>query len=283
MFIEQSHDEVYGYLKGGSGNSEGKRLAISMVKKAWLSEKKEVSIRITVHVSLGARWSTHLLVSGVEEGSISVAEAFVPVVGDGVARFVPGIREVVGESVPEFSKDRLMFLLGREIVEDIRKALGDCGDGNESLGLLERLQLECMEKGVRLRLMMKETQLKIVSRRHLMAELPRYDELRRAASSPEWENMFVLYCRRVVIEDERLAWDINGLCAGLTARIEEIGHFINELDVLVDEYVPEKMAKFLKQTQDKDIDKLMKLQILGREFELRVVEKKRFYQDIEWK
>ncbi|GJT22120.1 hypothetical protein Tco_0892057 [Tanacetum coccineum] len=41
MFIEQSHDKVYGCLKGGSGNSGGKRLAISMVEEAWLSEKKE--------------------------------------------------------------------------------------------------------------------------------------------------------------------------------------------------------------------------------------------------
>ncbi|GKF53371.1 hypothetical protein Tco_0160281, partial [Tanacetum coccineum] len=39
---EHSHDEVYGYLKGGSGNSGGKILAISMVEEAWLSEKKEV-------------------------------------------------------------------------------------------------------------------------------------------------------------------------------------------------------------------------------------------------
>nr|GEV47700.1 hypothetical protein [Tanacetum cinerariifolium] len=42
MFIEQSHDEVYGCLKGGSGNSGGKRLAISVVEEAWLSEKEEV-------------------------------------------------------------------------------------------------------------------------------------------------------------------------------------------------------------------------------------------------
>ncbi|GJW89557.1 hypothetical protein Tco_0167110 [Tanacetum coccineum] len=41
MFIEQSHDEIYGCLKGGSGNSRGRRLAISMVEEAWLSEKKE--------------------------------------------------------------------------------------------------------------------------------------------------------------------------------------------------------------------------------------------------
>ncbi|GKD37983.1 hypothetical protein Tco_1258190 [Tanacetum coccineum] len=39
---EQSHDEVYGYLKSGSENSRGKRLAISMVEEAWLSEKEEV-------------------------------------------------------------------------------------------------------------------------------------------------------------------------------------------------------------------------------------------------
>ncbi|GKF18608.1 hypothetical protein Tco_0063526 [Tanacetum coccineum] len=113
-----------------------------------------------------------VLMSGVKEGSAIVAEVSVLVMGDGGA-----------ESVPEILKDRLVFLLGREIVEDIRnvgeyrrmshelkqsvrtygvfiaelKVLGDCGDGNESLGLLEHLQLECIEKGVRLRLMMKET------------------------------------------------------------------------------------------------------------------------------
>ncbi|GJR69629.1 hypothetical protein Tco_0015694 [Tanacetum coccineum] len=40
---EQSHDEVYDCLKVGSGNSRGKRLAISMVVEAWLSEKEECS------------------------------------------------------------------------------------------------------------------------------------------------------------------------------------------------------------------------------------------------
>ncbi|GJS22993.1 hypothetical protein Tco_0451625 [Tanacetum coccineum] len=44
MFIEQSHDEIYGCLKCGSGNSGGKRLAISMVEEAWLSEKKEGNV-----------------------------------------------------------------------------------------------------------------------------------------------------------------------------------------------------------------------------------------------
>ncbi|GKF73416.1 hypothetical protein Tco_0219748, partial [Tanacetum coccineum] len=38
----QSHDEVYGCLKGGSRYIGGKRLAISMVEEAWLSDKEEV-------------------------------------------------------------------------------------------------------------------------------------------------------------------------------------------------------------------------------------------------
>ncbi|GJX53465.1 hypothetical protein Tco_0281834 [Tanacetum coccineum] len=46
MFIEQSHDEVYGCLKCGSENSGGKRLAISMVEEAWLSVKEEVCLAL---------------------------------------------------------------------------------------------------------------------------------------------------------------------------------------------------------------------------------------------
>nr|GEU71417.1 membrane protein of ER body-like protein [Tanacetum cinerariifolium] len=85
----------------------------------------------------------------------------------------------------------------------------------------------------------------VMSKRFLMAELPQIDELRRAASSSDWENMFMLYCRRAIVEDERLAWDINGLCAGLTARIEERWSFIDELDVLADK--DGKMNKWLGQ------------------------------------
>ncbi|GJZ18792.1 ribonuclease H-like domain-containing protein [Tanacetum coccineum] len=38
---EQSHDEVYVCLKGGSGDSGGKRLSIFMVVEAWLSKKED--------------------------------------------------------------------------------------------------------------------------------------------------------------------------------------------------------------------------------------------------
>ncbi|GJY14888.1 hypothetical protein Tco_0385310 [Tanacetum coccineum] len=97
----------------------------------------------------------------------------------------------------------------------------------------------------------------------------RCHELRWSYCSKEWEDMFILYCRRAVAEDGSLAMEINRLCDGLTARIEEMEYFIDELGTLADIFVLEKMAEFLKETQDKDRNRLMRLQILGREFELR--------------
>ncbi|GKF21563.1 hypothetical protein Tco_0070201, partial [Tanacetum coccineum] len=78
-----------------------------------------------------------------------------------------------------------------------------------------------------------------------------------------------------VVEDSSLASEINGLCAGLTARIKEREYFFDELNSLADILVPKKMAKFLKETQENDRNRLM-MQILGREFELRADEKNRF-------
>nr|GEW83229.1 hypothetical protein [Tanacetum cinerariifolium] len=74
-----------------------------------------------------------------------------------------------------------------------------------------------------------------------MVALPRCDELHQSVNSPEWEDMFILYYRRAVSEDLRLAIEINGLCAGLTAVIEEREHFIDELDILVDRAIVEDL------------------------------------------
>nr|GEW55542.1 hypothetical protein [Tanacetum cinerariifolium] len=56
--------------------------------------------------------------------------------------------------------------------------------------------------------------------------------------------------------------------------------FIGELELLAYKFVPGKMAEFMKEIQDKDIPNLMKLQILGREFELRVREKDLFIEKL---
>ncbi|GJT87672.1 hypothetical protein Tco_1069389 [Tanacetum coccineum] len=83
-----------------------------------------------------------------------------------------------------------------------------------------------------------------------MAALPRCDELRRAANSPEWEAQFILYCHRAISEDSRLAREINDLCARVTSIIEERESFVDELDVLAERHVQEMMAKFMRETLD---------------------------------
>ncbi|GKF34824.1 hypothetical protein Tco_0108024 [Tanacetum coccineum] len=88
-----------------------------------------------------------------------------------------------------------------------------------------------------------------------MATLPRCDELRRAVNSPE-------------------------LCGDLTAIIEESELFVDELDTMVDRFVPEKNAEFIKETQDKGTKNLIKLEILGREFELRARENNLFIEKL---
>nr|GEW18536.1 hypothetical protein [Tanacetum cinerariifolium] len=117
-------------------------------------------------------------------------------------------------------------------------------------------------------------------KRESMMALPRCDELRRAVNSVDWEPMFILYCRRSINEDLRLAREINALCGGLTVVIDERENFFDELNVLVGRFVREKMAEFTKDVQSKDIPNLMKLQILGREFELRAQEKDLFIEKL---
>ncbi|GJV21962.1 hypothetical protein Tco_1370982 [Tanacetum coccineum] len=113
-----------------------------------------------------------------------------------------------------------------------------------------------------------------------MAELPICDELRRSVGKVDWEPQFILRCSREISEDVRLAREINALCMRLTAIVDEREAFADELDMLTGKYVTGKMAEFTKQVQNKDIPNLMKLQILGREFELRAQEKELFIEKL---
>ncbi|GJV18593.1 hypothetical protein Tco_1367613 [Tanacetum coccineum] len=150
------------------------------------------------------------------------------------------------ESVSQLPRGRLLMVLAREVCVDVRKVgeyqrmsrdlwrsvrrlnvlivelrgLGDCGDRYESLNLLERLRLENVEKVVRLRLMMKETQLKITEKGKFIMKL-RGNGGAYEQPLVEWEKMFILYCERAVSEDSRLALEINALCDRLTDIIEE--------------------------------------------------------------
>nr|GEY73075.1 hypothetical protein [Tanacetum cinerariifolium] len=94
------------------------------------------------------------------------------------------------------------------------------------------------------------------------------------------EPQFILYCERAMSDDSRLARQINALCDTLIDVIDGRDSFIGELDMLAYKFVRRKMAEFMKETQCKDILNLMKLQILGREFELRAREKSLFIEKL---
>nr|GEV65743.1 putative reverse transcriptase domain-containing protein [Tanacetum cinerariifolium] len=87
-------------------------------------------------------------------------------------------------------------------------------------------------------------------------------------------------CHREIAEDLRLAREINALCARLIDVIDERENFKDELDVVAGRRVPEKMVEFMGVVQGKDIMNLMKLHILGREFELRAREKDIFIEKL---
>ncbi|GJR44096.1 hypothetical protein Tco_1312199 [Tanacetum coccineum] len=70
------------------------------------------------------------------------------------------------------------------------------------------------------------------------------------------------------------------ICDELRRSVDEREVFADELDMLAGKHVPDKMAEFTKQVQNKDVPNLMKQQILGREFELRAHEKELFIEKL---
>ncbi|GJT88912.1 hypothetical protein Tco_1070629 [Tanacetum coccineum] len=111
----------------------------------------------------------------------------------------------------------------------------------------------------------------------VMEGLPRCAKLQRSANTLSWEEAMILYCRRSIIEDSRLAKETNRLCGEV---VEERAQFIQELDALLERLVPEKMVEFLRETQSKDTERMLQLQISGRESELRAREKEIFIRKL---
>nr|GEX56396.1 hypothetical protein [Tanacetum cinerariifolium] len=106
--------------------------------------------------------------------------------------------------------------------------------------------------------------------------LPICDELRHTVNTTNWEPQFIYYCERSKLDDIRLARQINALCDTLTTVIGGRWPFITGLEVLSYKFVSGKMVEFMKDIQDNDVSNLMKLQILGRNFQLRAREKDLF-------
>nr|GEY70996.1 reverse transcriptase domain-containing protein [Tanacetum cinerariifolium] len=115
--------------------------------------------------------------------------------------------------------------------------------------------------------------------------------LKERVSDWEWADMMALYCQNAVEEDSKFARRVGVLLKEMEAVYKErvdfikeleavIEMFVDELDMLAERHVPDKIANFIKQIQGKYIPNLMKLQILGREFELKAQEKGIFIEKL---
>ncbi|GJR38139.1 hypothetical protein Tco_1213823 [Tanacetum coccineum] len=101
-----------------------------------------------------------------------------------------------------------------------------------------------------------------------------FEKLREAAQSDDWVEMLVLYYWRSIDEDFKVAGVINKLCEEVTATNEEISYFFLELDVVPGwVVVTQKTSEFLKETQEKDDERLPQLEALERETEAKAREK----------
>ncbi|GKD69894.1 hypothetical protein Tco_1323984, partial [Tanacetum coccineum] len=79
---------------------------------------------------------------------------------------------------------------------------------------------------------------------------------------------------RSVDEVFRVAGVINKLCGEVTATNDEISYFILELDVVPGWVVAtQKTSEFMKETQEKDDERLRQLEALARETGARAREK----------
>nr|GEW66726.1 hypothetical protein [Tanacetum cinerariifolium] len=84
-----------------------------------------------------------------------------------------------------------------------------------------------------------------------------------------------------VVEDYRLAREINRVTVEVQNVVSVRAEFIEELDSLGVRHVPPKLAKFLKQIQRKDQETMTQLQILEREMEFNASKKELLIKKLE--
>nr|GEX06195.1 hypothetical protein [Tanacetum cinerariifolium] len=164
--------------------------------------------------------------------------------------------------------------LGVSITE--LRGLGDCGDGNEALRLFERLRLENVEKVVRLRLMLRETELKIAEK----SRRPVITELRYNAESSDWTDVLSCFCQKAATEDRRFATQLHMLREEMANVCEKRRNFVIELSSMRRIIVTGKATEFVFDIVGKDEAEMAQLHELERQMELRALEKELFIQKL---
>nr|GEZ40076.1 hypothetical protein [Tanacetum cinerariifolium] len=164
--------------------------------------------------------------------------------------------------------------ISRELRESVRglsaciaelRALEDYGDGYEALRLLEHLCLENMEKRIHLRLMMKETQLKITKKGNFMVKLKETGGvwrilaaccgaivLKATEEAHDWTNVLSYFYRNDMAEDIRFTTKINMMRGEMADVCEKRINLSNEMRSLRGIIAPEKAVEFLKDTLRKN-------------------------------
>ncbi|GKB17595.1 hypothetical protein Tco_0851518 [Tanacetum coccineum] len=84
------------------------------------------------------------------------------------------------------------------------------------------------------------------------------------------------FFKEMLNKEGTIEWQLADVQREAKERVHKIEFFVGKL--MRD--ARGKMVEFMKEMQDKDISNLMKLQILGREFELRACEKDLFIQKL---
>nr|GEZ80816.1 hypothetical protein [Tanacetum cinerariifolium] len=88
--------------------------------------------------------------------------------------------------------------------------------------------------------------------------------------------VFVVYLFWSMVDDYRLAGEINRVAIEVNNVVMQKDRFLEDLDSLGARHVPVKMAEFLREIQAKDKETVKKLQILEKGIELNASKKDLF-------
>ncbi|GJU95020.1 hypothetical protein Tco_1319776 [Tanacetum coccineum] len=240
------------------------------------------------------------------------------------------------EHVSQSPRERLVAVLYQEVSADMRKVdqyhrmsrdhwrsvrrlgvsiaelrdLEDWGDGDVTLGLLERLRLDNVEKAVRLCLMMKETEVKIAEKNISIRRLRRNGavgvnllleaslkyvgvcgflggEQRRDLEQKEMPNvpnrfLLVFKDRLLIVFNEEVGGDVvvireyRGIACGLRICMRRRKECIRELKALGDREGVAETVRFMEGLQADDMDRCNHTLALMTEVEVKAREKSRF-------
>ncbi|GKC68425.1 hypothetical protein Tco_1101023, partial [Tanacetum coccineum] len=216
------------------------------------------------------------------------------------------------EHVSQSPRECLVVVLYQEVSADTRKLrdLEDWGNGDVTLGLLERLRLDNVEKAVHLRLMIKETKVKIVEKNISIRRLRRNGavgvNLLLEASlkyvgvcgflvslsvgvdfcfkMPNVPNRFLLVFkdRLLIVFNEEVGGDVvvireyRGIACGLRICMRRRKECIRELKALGDREGVAETVRFMEGLQADDMDRCNHTLALMTEVEVKAREKSRF-------